>query len=192
MVLRGSKTRPEGVDILDVQHHIARLRNLLNSLEEQESDIEHEIANIIVKEVPSGTSGSMGMEQIEAENPSIQAQTMLNEYKSQQIEIPANLSDSIKVLIDRLEFLETKHQETEQELSESQKELQIMVKQFICGGIAGMTARTTVAPIDRVKLIIQTSLATKRVESGERGIIGTARHLISEGGIFSMWKGITY
>ena len=47
MVLRGTKTRPEQADLLDIQKHIARLRLLIDSLEDQEHDVEQEISNIL-------------------------------------------------------------------------------------------------------------------------------------------------
>lgn len=169
MVLRGTKTRPDQVDLLDVQHHIARLKILIDSLEEQESDVEQELKWVA-----------------EQEHEPIN----IAKIKAHQMEMPSNVSESIKVLIDRLEFLERKQSSTKKELTEKQDELSIMVKQFVCGGIAGMTARTTVAPIDRVKLIIQTAMTRGKAEAGERGIMATARHEISKGGVLSMWKGI--
>jgi len=170
MVLRGTKTRPEQVDLLDIQKHIARLKLLIESLEEQESDVEKEITDII---------------------PSDQQQVTIEQLKSGQYqkEIPTNVSESIKVLIDRLEFLEKKQKDTVEQLTEKQDELSIMIQQFVCGGIAGMTARTTVAPIDRVKLIIQTAMTRNAADAANRGIIATARHEITKGGILSMWKG---
>jgi len=168
MVLRGTKTRPDQTDILDIQHHIGRLKILIDSLEEQESDVEQELKWVA-----------------EQEHEPIN----IAKIKAHQMEMPANVSESIKVLIDRLEFLEKKQSSTKKELTEKQDELSIMIKQFVCGGIAGMTARTTVAPIDRVKLIIQTAMTRGKAEAGERGIIATARHEISKGGILSMWKG---
>ena len=177
MVLRGTKTRPEQADLLDIQKHIARLKLLIDSLEEQESDVEKEIEDII--EISDEEKTKPTIEQLKT-----------GQYN--EIEIPTNVSESIKVLIDRLEFLEKKQKETVQQLTEKQDELSIMIQQFCCGGIAGMTARTTVAPIDRVKLIIQTAMTRNNIESGNRGIIGTARHEIAKGGIISMWKGILF
>ena len=169
MVLRGTKTRPDQVDLLDIQHHIARLKLLIDSLEEQESDVEQELKIVAEKE---------------------HEPINIDQLKAHQMEMPSNVSESIKVLIDRLEFLEKKQSSTKQELTEKQDELSIMIKQFVCGGVAGMTARTTVAPIDRVKLIIQTAMVRKNIEAGERGIIATARHEITKGGVLSMWKGM--
>eukprot|EP01084_Bolivina_argentea_P226858 383140_1 len=174
MVLRGSKTKPDQTDVLNIKYHIQRLRSLISSLEEQKADIEQEVSKIIIKQVPQDTQ---------------QVEVTFDNFKSAQIEIPTHLTDSIQVLVDRLEYLEGKHEKAHKQLSEEQAQLRIVVQQFCCGGLAGMTARTTVAPIDRVKLIIQTSLSRQNAESGNKGIWGTAKHEISKGGIKSMWKG---
>merc|ERR1719203_2448292 len=174
MVLRGTKTRPEQADIMDIQKHIARLKVLIGSLEEQESDVEQEISNIMV-------------------DKHVDTQMTVNRLKTDRSHsmesLPTNVSESIKVLLDRLDFLEQTQQKTVSQLSAKQDELSIMITQFCCGGLAGMTARSTVAPIDRIKLIIQTAMVRNNIESGQRGIIGTARHEIAKGGVLSMWKG---
>eukprot|EP01083_Nonionella_stella_P285203 970818_1 len=187
MVLRGTKTRPDQVDLLDIQKHIARLKLLIDSLEEQEGDVETEISNIIGE--TSSQQNAPGHTQITIDKLKsggvISLQNELNDLPS----MSPNVYQSITVLIDRLEFLEKKHKQSVEKLSEKQDELSIMIQQFVCGGFAGMTARTTVAPIDRVKLLIQTSMARNNTESGSRGIMGTINHEISKGGIRAMWKG---
>ena len=87
MVLRGTKTRPDETDLLDIQKHIARLKVLIDSLEEQESDVEQEISNIIVdKHVDT----SMTVDQLKSD-------------RSHSIELlPSNVSESIKVLLGSL------------------------------------------------------------------------------------------
>mmetsp|Transcript_14476 Transcript_14476/g.22619 ORF Transcript_14476/g.22619 Transcript_14476/m.22619 type:complete len:407 (-) Transcript_14476:223-1443(-) len=176
MVLRGTKTRPDHADLLDYQHHIHRLKILIESLEEQESDVEHEIETIIHQPtVEEKQSHSISIDELK-EDPN-------------QLVAPKDVSESIRILIDRLEWLEHKHKETEQQLHVKQDEYIIMIKQFMCGGMAGMTARTTVAPIDRIKLIIQTALTRDTPKAAELGIIGTARHEIRKGGVKSLWKG---
>ena len=162
MVLRGTKTRPEQADILDIQHHIARLQLLIGSLQEQGSDVQHEL-NMIIDSEKKEKDGSdaLTLDALKSGQHGIYSESMA-----------ADVSLSIKVLIDRLEYLENLQKNTKQELTSKQKEFWIMVQQFVCGGFAGMTARSTVAPIDRVKLIIQTAMVRNEVESGQRGIIG--------------------
>ena len=82
MVLRGTKTRPEQADLLDIQKHIARLKLLIDSLEEQESDVEKEIEDII--EISDEEKTKPTIEQLKT-----------GQYN--EIEIPTNVSESIKV-----------------------------------------------------------------------------------------------
>ena len=65
------------------------------------------------------------------------------------------------------------------------------IQQFVAGGIAGITARTFTAPLDRLKLISQTAQPGSSV-SAERSYIAIIRHEINRSGIMVMWKGIFF
>lgn len=64
---------------------------------------------------------------------------------------------------------------------------------FLAGGVSGAVAKTMVAPVDRIKLIIQTQDINPEVLSGKtmryNGISDTFRRLVSEQGFRSMWRG---
>lgn len=64
---------------------------------------------------------------------------------------------------------------------------------FIAGGASGAIAKTCTAPIERVKLIIQTQDANPRIISGEvpryTSIGSTFRRVASEQGIRAFWAG---
>jgi len=64
---------------------------------------------------------------------------------------------------------------------------------FIAGGVSGAVAKTCTAPIERVKLIIQTQDANPRIMSGEvqryTGIVNCFSRVASEQGILSFWRG---
>eukprot|EP00948_MAST-09A_sp_MAST-9A-sp1_P003675 g3675.t1 len=65
---------------------------------------------------------------------------------------------------------------------------------LLCGGIAGCAARTFVAPMDRVKVLLQTApLRSSPVASGaphsSPGIIGTFRSILDSEGIQGLWRG---
>lgn len=61
-------------------------------------------------------------------------------------------------------------------------------KQLLCGGAAGTIARTTVAPVDRIKILMQTAFVQKKTHL--YGSMGqTVRHIIKEDGIVGLWRG---
>lgn len=59
------------------------------------------------------------------------------------------------------------------------------------GGTAGGISKTVVAPIERVKLILQTQDASSQItkETRYKGIFDTLRRLPAEQGITSLWRG---
>jgi len=64
---------------------------------------------------------------------------------------------------------------------------------FAAGGISGAIAKTATAPIERVKLIIQTQDANPKVISGEvkpyNGIVDCFKRVSAEQGIGAFWRG---
>jgi len=67
------------------------------------------------------------------------------------------------------------------------------LKDFAAGGVSGAVAKTCTAPIERVKLIIQTQDANPLIKSGEvkryTGIADCFRRVASEQGIGAFWRG---
>uniref|UniRef100_A0A915EC00 ADP/ATP translocase n=1 Tax=Ditylenchus dipsaci TaxID=166011 RepID=A0A915EC00_9BILA len=70
-----------------------------------------------------------------------------------------------------------------------------VIKGFAAGGIAGVITKTTVAPIDRVKLVLQlqsgpsTSTSTSLCQKEYKGIVDCFRRLCAEQGVRSLWRG---
>lgn len=64
---------------------------------------------------------------------------------------------------------------------------------FAAGGVSGAIAKTCTAPIERVKLIIQTQDANPLIKSGEvkryNGIVDCFSRVASEQGIGAFWRG---
>jgi solute carrier family 25 (adenine nucleotide translocator) protein 4/5/6/31 len=67
------------------------------------------------------------------------------------------------------------------------------LKSFLAGGVSGAVAKTCTAPIERVKLIIQTQDANPKIISGEvpryTGIGNCFSRVASEQGIGAFWRG---
>ena len=66
---------------------------------------------------------------------------------------------------------------------------------FCAGGVAGAVAKTATAPIERVKLLIQTQDANPKIISGEvaryTGIINCFTRVSAEQGFSAFWRGNT-
>jgi len=74
----------------------------------------------------------------------------------------------------------------------SKKESNFLVD-FAIGGVSGAIAKTSTAPIERVKLLIQTQDANPKIISGEvpryTGIANCFTRVASEQGIAAFWRG---
>jgi solute carrier family 25 (adenine nucleotide translocator) protein 4/5/6/31 len=71
--------------------------------------------------------------------------------------------------------------------------LSAMLKDWAAGGISAGISKTIVAPIERVKLLIQTQDANPRIASGEipryTGIVNCFSRVSSEQGVSAFWRG---
>ncbi|XP_050514490.1 solute carrier family 25 member 16-like [Diabrotica virgifera virgifera] len=68
---------------------------------------------------------------------------------------------------------------------ERQNKFEIICKNLLCGGVAGMLSKTTVAPLDRVKILLQAH--NRHHES--HGVVGGLRHVINKEGPLALYKG---
>ena len=66
-------------------------------------------------------------------------------------------------------------------------------KDLAAGGVAGALSKTVVAPIERVKLLLQTQDSNAKIKSGEmpryKGIIDCFARVTAEQGFASFWRG---
>lgn len=75
--------------------------------------------------------------------------------------------------------------ELESQLS-SDKHNRDVFSAMICGGVAGIVAKTAVAPAERVKMSFQVS--SKDLFTLE-GALQRGSAMVKEGGVLSLWKG---
>merc|ERR1711916_295036 len=67
------------------------------------------------------------------------------------------------------------------------------VMDFLAGGVSGAIAKTATAPIERVKLIIQTQDSNPAIRDGSvkryNGIVDCFQRVVKEQGIAAFWRG---
>jgi len=67
---------------------------------------------------------------------------------------------------------------------DAQSQFSKTVKQFFAGGFAGCVSRTVVAPIDRVKILMQTEKITSGgAEAKHTSIVQSLRTIVNEGAV---------
>jgi len=78
-------------------------------------------------------------------------------------------------------------------MSHQQSTAVAFLTDFAIGGVSGAVAKTLTAPIERVKLLIQTQDANPRIRSGEvpryTGIVNCFSRVRSEQGFAAFWRG---
>ena len=65
------------------------------------------------------------------------------------------------------------------------------LKDLMLGGTSGVIAKTLCAPLERVKIVLQTQSANTQISSGSqyKGIGDTFRRILAEQGVLSFWRG---
>lgn len=60
---------------------------------------------------------------------------------------------------------------------------------FFAGGIAGIVAKTLTAPIERVKLLLQTESQNSKLKTKYKGIADCFTRCVKQEGFLSLWRG---
>jgi len=76
-------------------------------------------------------------------------------------------------------------------MAKKEKDAMSFAKDFLAGGISAAVSKTAVAPIERVKLILQVQAANKQIEAGKeyKGIIDCFVRIPKEQGALAFWRG---
>jgi len=95
----------------------------------------------------------------------------------------------LQLLNTRLELFDQRIA-AELEVKTLSTEWQRSLKQLFCGGMAGACSRSLVAPIDRVKILLQTQAVAAGMGADKYGgVAGTLRTVVQEEGVKMLWRG---
>jgi len=161
MVLRGSKTKPED-SLFELRQDI---ENFNEELQKENDQLRNSNAEL-----------------------KILVEQML-EKKGMDSPAGPDLQTAVQILLDRVESLEGSLQTIQKKKSDSQERIQKTLKQLACGGLAGASARTVVAPIDRVKILMQTGFLLKPGQKETGSILTVARNILEKEGFQQFWRG---
>jgi solute carrier family 25 phosphate transporter 23/24/25/41 len=162
-VLRGSETKPN-VSLGEAGQHVSESQAALSTAHTAVDAVRESLVHL--KEISDG-----------------------DDVQKEEVQ---QLKRSIAQLQTKVDELEKKELKAYWLSQESQKEYTTVLKQLGCGGAAGAIARTTVAPIDRVKILMQTqavSFAGSANTNKYSGIVGTLSTIVKEEGVKKLWRG---
>jgi hypothetical protein len=162
MVLRGSALAPESSLDRDVKE-LVEAKERFELSQEQIADIHRSTVEDLLIRIERSDPKSNAIEQAEI------------------IMLTAEIRK-------RVAALEMKRSQAWWEIITKQESIDRTLRQLLCGGIAGAIARSTVAPLDRVKILIQTASVTGSADKFN-SIAGTAKHIISSEGVKGLWRG---
>ena len=164
MVLRGSKIKPDD-SLEDAQLAIKRANKYLRQTRkelEKAKNVGIDTLKTIERKDSDGTS----------------------------IVTKEELTDILGVLLDTIRKQEEEKRIAEIAVINANENLRKTLLQLLCGGIAGATARSFVAPIDRVKILMQTQqLIVKDGKQRYNSVMQSLRYIVQNEGISKLWRG---
>ena len=164
MVLRGSKIKPDD-SLEDAQLAIKRANKYLRQTRkelEKAKNVGIDTLKTIERKDSDGTS----------------------------IVTKEELTDILGVLLDTIRKQEEEKRRAEIAVRNANENLRKTLLQLLCGGIAGATARSFVAPIDRVKILMQTQqLIVKDGKQRYNSVMQSLRYIVQNEGISKLWRG---
>ena len=164
MVLRGSKIKPDD-SLEDAQLAIKRANKYLRQTRkelEKAKNVGIDTLKTIERKDSDGTS----------------------------IVTKEELTDILGVLLDTIRKQEEEKRRAEIAVRNANENLRKTLLQLLCGGIAGATARSFVAPIDRVKILMQTQqLIAKDGKQRYNSVMQSLRYIVQNEGISKLWRG---
>jgi solute carrier family 25 phosphate transporter 23/24/25/41 len=165
MVLRGSKVRPEST-IEDSEAAVTRAREYL-------------------RQAQANLRAAKKTDELKEALASIHRRESLGEKVS-----PTELQDIVRVLVEKIDTLEERERYGKQQVKQAEQQVKDTFYQLAAGGAAGAIARTFVAPIDRVKILMQTQHINATSNKPKYLSIGQSiKTIIKDEGITKLWRG---
>jgi solute carrier family 25 (mitochondrial phosphate transporter), member 23/24/25/41 len=166
MVLRGSKVRPE------------------STLEDSEAAVTR--ARAYLRQAQRDLKQAQNTQNLKRALTSIERRESSGEKVS-----PDELKDIVRVLLEKLDALEENEKIGKQQVIDAERRMRDTVLQLAAGGAAGAIARTFVAPIDRVKILMQTQHVVRGTSEAPKylSLRQSLRTIIKDEGVARLWRG---
>ena len=166
MVLRGSKVRPEST-IEDSEAAVTRARAYL-------------------RQAQSELRQAQKTDTLKKQLISIERRESTGEKVSTD-----ELKDIVRVLVEKLDHLEENERIGQQKVQDAERRVRETFLQLAAGGAAGAIARTFVAPIDRVKILMQTQHIIRGASETPKytSLAQSLRTIIKDEGVAKLWRG---
>jgi len=169
MVLRGSEIKPDA-SLPDVMQRHSDSKREFNKVDQELEATKNAIVSNVL-------NAHVVVEEMDGANV-IKRRLTLDEKK---------LGDMLS-RVEKVKELESKKELAWKDLDITTALYSKTFRQLLCGGAAGAIARSTVAPVDRVKILMQTAHCQKK--SHLYGTMGqTVRCIIREEGLIGLWRG---
>ena len=165
MVLRGSKVRPE------------------STLEDSEAAAERALDYL--RQAQANLRAAKKTDDLKEALASIHRRESHGEQVS-----PNELQDIVRVLVEKIDALEETERQGQRQVRQAERRVRDMLYQLAAGGAAGAVARTFVAPVDRVKILMQTQHVNNAgAQPKYFSLVQSIKTIVKDEGVANMWRG---
>jgi hypothetical protein len=164
MVLRGSKVRPE------------------STLEDSEAAVER--ARDYLRQAQANLRAATKTDDLKEALASIHRRESHGEQVS-----PNELQDIVRVLVEKIDALEETERQGQRQVHQAERQVRDTLYQLAAGGAAGAVARTFVAPVDRVKILMQTQHVNAGAQPKYFSLVQSIKTIVKDEGVAKLWRG---
>jgi solute carrier family 25 phosphate transporter 23/24/25/41 len=165
MVLRGSKVRPE------------------STLEDSEAAVER--ARDYLRQAQANLRAATKTDDLKEALASIHRRESHGEQVS-----PNELQDIVRVLVEKIDALEETERQGQRQVHQAERQVRDTLYQLAAGGAAGAVARTFVAPVDRVKILMQTQHVNNAgAQPKYFSLVQSIKTIVKDEGVAKLWRG---